>query len=120
MNISTFRVASVWAKQSVGTRNLRVGIRNAAVTRWIAAVFSLIDGSSVVADNNVNPTWSITPSIQMFEDGWCRIQIGGVLNSGGAVENSTMRISLCDGVNETYNGDNTSAILLWRAMYGQP
>jgi hypothetical protein len=91
---------SIFAKQGSGTRNLTIRGLSGGFGSVITATFDLIAGTANLA----------TASIQAFRNGWYRCTFTATATATGT---TSLRLHLTSGTVITYQGDNTSSILLY-------
>lgn len=122
-NSSLQHTASIFVKAHSSRRLVLLWRTNAVQSKYIGARFDPNTGQ-ISAENSGAPTSTITPGVIAYPNGWYRIYIGGVLDSGGSSETILFDMFIDNGsgtgaLSINYSGDGASGVYLWGAQVEQ-
>ena len=99
---------SIFAKQGVGTRNIVLALSSVRFTTSQRVAFNPTTGEATIV------TGTPTTRSEQLSNGWWRFSITATATSTGT---ASFFVNLADGTNITYNGDNTSGVLIYGVQH---
>lgn len=108
--IASAHTVTLFAKQTVGTRNIEIDIDDSGFASGLFSYFNLSTCAPINGSSGVFGAWTLYSASATLVGGWCEM----VANFTATVSvNPFIFVYLVSGTSDTYNGDGVSTNSIW-------